>query len=225
MNPFPSKAVVFWSSGKDSSIALYLSQKDPHLEVVGLFSTVEESSKRIGFHGTPETLIQAQAESIGLPLWSVFLPPHCSNQDYESLVGTGLEKLRKLGVSHLVFGDLFLKDIREYRERFLHPLGFKTVFPLWERNTTHLSQEILALGFKATVCAVNPQLIPDSYLGRHFDTSFLSSLKPGIDPCGENGEFHTFVTDGPIFRRPVKIRLGQSHQDRFSHWVELLPEG
>lgn len=224
MNPFPNKAVVFWSSGKDSSMALYLAQKDPQLEVVGLFSTLEEGSKRIGFHGTPDSLIKAQAANIGLPLWSALIPQNCSNQHYESVVGLALEKLRKRGVTHLIFGDLFLEDIRKYREHFLTPLGFKSVFPLWKQNTADLANEIIRVGFKALICSINPQALPASHLGSKFDSAFLRSLSPEIDPCGENGEFHTFVTDGPIFKKPVSLRIGQKHHDRFCHWVELLAE-
>lgn len=197
------KALVSWSSGKDSALALYHAKKS--FEVVGLFTTLSESSKRIGMHEVPEELLDAQCESLGLPLTKIFLPNPCTNQVYEDRLTKALLDWKSRGVTHIVFGDLYLKDIREYREAFLSTLGLTPVFPLWNQNTKELANQILALGFKAVVTNVDPKALASSHIGEEFDSDFLKSLPMNVDPCGENGEFHTFVYDGPIFRHHVEI--------------------
>lgn len=195
------KALVAWSSGKDSAFALYECLKKKELEIVGLFITLRSDSKTVNIHEVHESLVEKQAENLGLPLTKIYLPHPCPNSIYEKSLAKGLESFKKIGGTHIVFGDLFLTDIKKYREDWLSKEGYTGVFPLWGKNTKQLALDFLALGFKARIVAVDPKVLPQFYVGREFDEEFILQLPQGVDPCGENGEFHTFVYDGPVFCR------------------------
>lgn len=200
-------ALLFWSSGKDACLALYRVQQEKKLNIKGLLSTISKETEKVAFHQTPRESLELQASALGLPLHLIELPEPCPNTAYEEILKAELENFKTQGITHLIFGDLFLKDIREYRENFLKPLGFELVFPLWGENTTDLASEFLDLGFQAIVSGVMPGVLSGDWLGHPYDSTFLKSLPSQIDPCGENGEFHTFVTQAPNFQRKVPFFL------------------
>lgn len=202
------RAVVSWSSGKDSAYGLHLVRTAGELNVIGLLTTITETFARVSMHGVREELLRRQAEVAGLPLYPVRIPFPCPNAVYEERMGQMIARLKADGVRRIVFGDLFLEDIRSYREEKLRGTGIRPVFPLWGRATRDLAHEMIASGVRATLVAVDPRKLPASFAGRSFDAALLRELPAGSDPCGENGEFHTFVSDGPMFRRPVAIRPG-----------------
>lgn len=216
------RALIFWSSGKDACLALHRVLQNSSFEVVGLISTVLEGSNRVGFHGVSADLLTAQAQGLGLPLSLIPIPAACPNTEYESRLSRALKVHQGAGVTHLVFGDLFLSDIRKYRESFLKPLGFELLFPLWKEDTTQLAHEFIQLKFGALVCGVDPTRLTDAFLGQSFDETFLHSLPSHVDPCGENGEFHTFVYEGPLFKNPIPIALGTIESDTLSHSIKIL---
>lgn len=219
----PRRAVVSWSGGKDSSLALHAALHDPTLHIEALVTTVTSEYDRISMHGVRRALLEAQAEAIGIPLIVAPIPPRSTNAQYEAAMAEALAPLCASGVTHMVCGDLYLTDIREYRERLLAPLGITAVFPVWLRDTAQLAREFIALGFEATLCCVDPKQIDPSFCGRRFDDSLLADLPALADPCGENGEFHTFVSNGPIFRRPVGVRVGE-RVERDGFWFcDLVP--
>lgn len=221
MAALSQKALVFWSSGKDSCLALYRTLQLKNVEVMGLISTLSKETKRVGFHGTPKHLLEAQATSLGLPLTLVEIPESCPNKDYEAAINFELSGKKEDGITHVVFGDIFLKDIRKYRENLISPLGLSLSFPLWGENTKDLSQEFINLGFKALTCAIDPSRLSNNFLGKPFEESFISTLPRHVDPCGENGEFHTFVHAGPLFKSPLKMELGSIHMTPLCHWIQL----
>lgn len=216
------RALIFWSSGKDACLALHRVLQNSSFEVVGLLSTVVEGSYQVGFHGVSANLLTAQAQALGLPLSLVPIPSACPNTEYERRLSRALKVHQDAGVTHLVFGDLFLSDIRQYRESFLRPLGFELMFPLWKEDTTRLAHEFIQLKFGALVCGVDPTRLSNTYLGRSFNEAFLHSLPIHVDPCGENGEFHTFVHDGPLFKNPIPFALGTIEPDTLSHFIKIL---
>jgi uncharacterized protein (TIGR00290 family) len=212
-----------WSSGKDSAFALYLLQQDLAVEVCGLLTTVNETHGRVAMHAVRRELLQAQAKAIGLPLIEVPIPYPCPNEAYERAMGEALGSARAHAVNGVAFGDLFLPDIRAYRERQMAPTGLSCHFPLWGRPTAALAREMIASGFKARLTCVDPKALAESFAGREFDAAFLDDLPPTVDPCGENGEFHTFVWDGPGFGNPVEVRTGEvTSRDGFV-FADLLP--
>ncbi len=216
------KAIVSWSGGKDSMLALH-EARDVY-EIVGLLTTITEEYDRISMHGVRSRLLEQQAESLGLPLEKVLIPPTCVNADYEVRMGAALARYRADGVSAVVCGDLFLEDIRRYREERLFAGGLTGVFPLWGRDTGALAREFFALGFRAVLCCVDTHAVVADLAGRLFDAALLAELPPGVDPCGENGEFHTFVFDGPGFRHPVPYALGErTLRDQRFAFRDLLP--
>lgn len=200
--------LMCWSGGKDSSLALHAALHDPTLHVKALLTTVTEGYERISMHGVRASLLRQQATAIGLPLEPVYIPIQASNALYEEAMGQLLRRYRDEGVSRVIFGDIFLQDIRRYREENLAKLGMSGIFPLWLRDTRRLAHQFIALGFRAILVCVDPKQLDPSFCGREFDKSLLADLPPSADPCGENGEFHTFVYDGPIFRQPVKVSKG-----------------
>jgi uncharacterized protein (TIGR00290 family) len=220
--------VLSWSSGKDSALALHALRSSPDCEVVGLLTTISEDYRRISHHGVREELLDQQAAAIGLPLTKIYLPSGpagpCANDVYERLMSAAMEKLKATGVHVIAFGDLFLADLRAWREANLAKANMRAVFPLWARHTHQLAREIIALGFKAYLTCVEGHLGP-TFAGRLFDESLLQDLPPTVDPCGENGEFHTFVFDGPIFRYPVGVTVGPTLTRDGRHYVDLLPAG
>ena len=211
--PAPVPALVSWSSGKDSAWALHALRQQPgRYDVRGIFTTVTSRFDRVSIQATPRSVLRLQACRLGLPLYEIPIPYPCSNQQYEAAMAAFLERIRRLdetrGARHLAFGDLFLEDIRAYREARLRGTGFEPLFPLFGADTAALAHEMIDSGLRAIVTVVNPLLIPASFAGRHFDRALLGDLPPAADPLGENGEYHTCVIDGPMFSHPVRARAG-----------------
>ena len=203
------RALVAWSSGKDSAYALHLARQDDGIEVVGLLTTVTDAYDRVAMHGVREALLDAQAEAVGLPLVKVRIPSPCPNEVYERAMGEAMAAALAEGIDHVVFGDLFLADIRAYREAQLAKIGMTPVFPLWLRDTAALAREMIASGIVAVLTCVDPKQLDPAFAGRTFDGALLDALPGHVDPCGENGEFHTLVTAGPMFRQPIRARVGE----------------
>lgn len=201
--------LVSWSGGKDSCLALYEIQKAPDIRVEALLTTVTRDFDRISMHGVRRVLLEQQAESLGLSLQQVFIAKGAGNDEYEQRMGEAFDQYRRRGIDVVVFGDLFLQDIRAYRERLLARFHMTGSFPVWGRDTRQFIRDFLGLGFKAIIVCVDPRQLDPSFCGRLIDEDFLADLPPGADPCGENGEFHTFVFDGPNFRKPVKFTKGE----------------
>jgi uncharacterized protein (TIGR00290 family) len=199
------EALLSWSTGKDSAFALYEARRLGLAQVVGLVTTVTRTFSRVSMHGVREELLDAQAAALALTCHKIEIPSPCTNADYERLLLATLEPLRSPRLRHLVFGDLFLTDIRAYRDRLLEPRGFVNLYPLWERDTVQLAKDMLDLGLQARITCVDPAKLDRSFAGRSFDTAFLADLPAGVDPCGENGEFHTFVHAGPDFAIPITV--------------------
>lgn len=210
-----------WSGGKDSSLALAALRADPAVEVVALVTTVTRDFDRISMHGVRRTVLEAQVAALGLPLVEATIPAAASNAVYEEAFAAALALLRRQQpeVRHLAFGDLFLADVRAYRERLLPPLGWAPVFPLWGRDTATLAQQFVGQGYRAILTCVDVTQLGAEFSGREFDAALLAELPPSVDPCGERGEFHTCVYAGPIFRQPVAIRAGARvrRDDRFEY--------
>jgi uncharacterized protein (TIGR00290 family) len=220
----PEDVVFCWSGGKDSAMALHALGAEPGVRIAGLLTTVTEEYDRISMHGVRRALLEQQAESLGLPLHAVLIPPQCVNATYEARMKDALEQHLARGVRRVAFGDIFLEDLRVYREQNLAKVGMEAVFPIWKRDTRELARELIRLGFRAIAVCIDPRVLDSSFAGRELDESFFSDLPPGVDPCGENGEFHTFVFDGPIFRTPIRFRAGETvHRDGF-YFCDLLPE-
>ncbi|GAA4278750.1 Dph6-related ATP pyrophosphatase [Aquimarina mytili] len=198
-----------WSSGKDSSLALYYILQEKDFEVTKLLTTVNKDYERVSMHGLREELLDLQVDSLDIPLEKIKLPAQVSMSSYNEAMRTTVSKLVGDGYTHCVFGDIFLEDLKKYREDQLQPSGIQCVFPLWKRNTKELLLEFIALGFKAITVCVNAKYLDESFCGRVLDASFLNDLPPNVDPCGENGEFHTFVYDGPIFKHPIQFEIGE----------------
>ncbi len=202
--------MLSWSSGKDSAFALHDVERSGAYEIVGLLTTVTRSSHRISMHGVREELLERQAAALALPLTKVELPSPCSNAEYERAMAAALAPARRDGVRTVVFGDLFLEDIRAYRESRLGAVGMAGHFPLWGRATAGLARDMIRSGLRARLCCLDPLRLDRSFGGRTFDRAFLEALPPSVDPCGERGEFHTFVTDLPEFASPVNVRVGST---------------
>jgi uncharacterized protein (TIGR00290 family) len=202
----PEIAVLSWSGGKDSALALDAALADPALRVAGLLTTVTDGYDRVSMHGVRRSLLEAQAAALGLPLSVVRIPARATNEAYEQATLEALARCHASGVSRVLFGDLFLEDVRRYRERLVARAGLACGFPLWGRDTRALAAEFVRRGFRATLVCVDPRQVPATLCGCAYDEALLAALPPGADPCGENGEFHTFVHDGPRFARPVPVR-------------------
>lgn len=218
------KVLFAWSGGKDSVFALYEIRKKPDIEILALLTTVTEEYDRISMHGVRRTLLEEQAESIGLPLEKVLISPHSTNTEYAARMEEVLTCYSAKDVSAVVFGDIFLEDLRQYREGNLAKVGMHGIYPIWGRETSQLTRDFINLGFKAVVTCVDSQAIDGSFAGRAFDEQFLRDLPPTADPCGENGEFHSFVHDGPIFRLPILHTRGEVvlRDNRF-YFCDLIP--
>lgn len=199
-----------WSGGKDSSLALSALRDDPRYDVVVLLTSVTQGYERVSIHGVRRPLVEAQAAAAGLPLREVILQPQCSNAQYEAAFLDGLARLRDEfpAVRHIAFGDLYLAEVRAYRERLLRGTGFEPIFPLWGRDTRALAEGFIGAGFRAHLVCVDTTQLPARFAGRAFDGALLADLPPGADPCGEGGEFHTYVSDGPIFGAAIPVRTG-----------------
>lgn len=204
-----AKYLMSWSGGKDSALALYYCLKNNKMDICGLVTTVNAANNRISMHGVAIELLRNQAESVGFPLLVIPLPENCSLNHYEEVMKDFLKKPINDGIEGIVFGDIFLEDVRKYRETQLEKVGLKAFFPLWGLSTEFVAQEFLSLGFKTIVTCIDGGVLSVNLLGQYYSSEFLEILPLGVDPCGENGEFHTFVTDGPIFITPIRVELGE----------------
>ncbi|OXB21506.1 ATP-binding protein [Flavobacterium tructae] len=207
--PIPKKALFNWSSGKDSALALYKILQNPDFKIECLLTSVNQQYQRISMHGVRVELLEAQAKSLGLPLKIMQIPEMPTMEIYEGVMNETLAELKNQGITHSIFGDIFLEDLRKYREAQLVKIGFEGVFPLWKIPTQDLIQEFIALGFKTIVVCVNERFLDKSFVGRIIDQDFINDLPENVDVCGENGEFHTFTFDGPIFSEPVSFEIGE----------------
>lgn len=199
--------MLSWSSGKDSAWALHLLRRQG-VHVAGLLTTLNSNHDRVAMHAVRRDLLHAQARAAGLPLLEIELPWPCDNEIYERRMAGAVAKAKELGVTHMAFGDLFLEDVRQYREEKLAPTGLRPLFPLWGRNTRELAEEMIRGGLRATLTCVDPAHLDAGFAGRCYDAALLADLPPGVDPCGERGEFHTFVHAGPMFASPLAVRAG-----------------
>ncbi|MFC0186741.1 diphthine--ammonia ligase [Fictibacillus aquaticus] len=216
------RIAISWSGGKDSALALYkLLQEDKYI-VDSLFTTVTEGYNRISMHGVPESLLEKQAESLGFPLRKVYIPQACINEVYQERMREKVTEMKAEGIQTFMFGDIFLEDVRKYREESLQQAGMKAVFPLWGRKTDELVHEFFSLGFRTITTCVDTEVISDTFLGRVMDEAFIEELPEHADPCGENGEFHTFAFDGPIFKKQVEFVKGENVDRGRFHFCELL---
>jgi uncharacterized protein (TIGR00290 family) len=217
------KAILSWSSGKDSAMALYKILTSNEFEIVVIVATVSDSFHRVSMHGVREELLDQQAASIGFTLEKVGIPYPCPNEVYERKMTDLLRRYKLRGVTHAIFGDLFLEDIRKYRERNLAQVGIIPIFPLWRENTTALARAILSVGFRAIVTCVDPKKLDPKFAGRYYDERFLDEIPASVDPCGENGEFHTFVFDGPIFRKRIEVAVDKRVLRDGFQFVDVVP--
>jgi len=209
--------VLSWSGGKDCTLALYYLKQQAIFEVAYLLTTITETYQRISMHGVRYELLEQQAAALEIPLITVPIPPYCTNEEYENRMLQVLSRLKKVGIETYGFGDIFLTDVREYRENQLRRLDLKAIFPLWGISSAYLARQFTVLGFKAVLTCVDTLQLDASCAGSEYDRKLLRKIPPKIDPCGENGEFHTFVYDGPIFTHPLKIRKGEQvmRENRF----------
>jgi len=219
------RAWMSWSSGKDSAFALEVARARPDLEVTALMTTVTDEYARVSMHGVREELLRAQAREVGLPLVDVRIPSPCTNVVYEARMAEAMTRASADGVDTVVFGDLHLADIRAYREEKLSAIGFRAEFPLWKRNTRELALEMIASGLRAVLTCVDPRRVPRELAGREFDRTLLDELArlPGVDPCGENGEFHTFAFAGPPLSLPISVRVGEIVERDGFVFADVLP--
>jgi uncharacterized protein (TIGR00290 family) len=205
-----SLPVLFcWSGGKDSALALHALQQCSDVQITGLLTTITDEYDRISMHGVRRSLLVMQAEALGLPLHEVRIPPHCVNPIYESRMEQALRAQLAAGVRTVAFGDIFLQDLREYRERNLARLDMQAIFPLWKRDTRELARDFCQLGFRAIAVCIDPKKLDRSFAGRELTPQFFADLPADVDPCGENGEFHTFVFAGPVFGLPIEVQRGE----------------
>ncbi|MEM9920299.1 MAG: ATP-binding protein [Bacteroidota bacterium] len=210
------KTYFNWSSGKDASLAFYYLQKSGQYQIDKLLTSINEHHDRVSMHGLRRAMLLQQVQSIGLPLQTVELPKEPSMALYDERMRESVDKLRLEGYTHCGFGDIFLEDLRTYRENQLKPLGIQPCFPLWQQDTRQIILDFIRLGFKAIVICIKAELLDASFVGRQIDASFLEDLPANVDPCGENGEFHTFCFDGPIFKKAVKFSLGEKIYREYS---------
>jgi uncharacterized protein (TIGR00290 family) len=219
----PEPVLFCWSGGKDSAMALHLLLQRDDLHVVALLTTITEGYERISMHGVRRELLVLQAQSIGLPLHEVRIPPKCGNPLYEERMEDAMRRFYAQGVRSVAFGDIFLEDLRAYRERSLARVGMTARFPIWKRDTRELIRHFHSEKFRSVAVCVDSKVLPRSFAGRQLDDSFFRDLPENADPCGENGEFHTFVFDGPIFRSPISYRAGEVVERDSFIFCDLLP--
>jgi uncharacterized protein (TIGR00290 family) len=217
------KVLLSWSSGKDSVWALHLLRQQPDIEVVALLTSFNSAADRVAMHAVRRALVDAQASRTGIPQWSVDLPWPCSNAEYEERMRGVCQRAFNQNIAAVAFGDLFLQDIRDYRERQLLGTGLDPLFPVWQIPTAQLARDMIAAGVKAKITCVDPAQVDRTFAGRDFDQALLDSLPPGVDPCGENGEFHTFVYDAPVFSRPIEVRMGEIVERDGFVFADVLP--
>ncbi len=218
-----TKTMLSWSSGKDSAWALHTLRQDPDIVVDGLFCTINQEFDRVAMHAVRVALLQQQADSIGLPIQLIPIPYPCSNADYARIMGEFVAREKERGIACFAFGDLFLEDIREYREKSLSGSGISATFPIWGMDTRALSTTMLEGGLRAQITCVDPKQLAPEFSGREYDADFLNDIPPDVDPCGENGEFHSFAFDGPMFAHEVNIEVGVTTTRDGFVFTDLLP--
>jgi uncharacterized protein (TIGR00290 family) len=216
------KVLLAWSGGKDSAITLYEIQRIPEYQVVSLLTTLTADYDRVSMHGIRRALLERQAESLSLPLYEVFISKEATNEEYASKMQAALTDFKKAGVSSVVFGDIHLEDVRKYREDNLSKVRMKAIFPIWGRDTAELARTFVNLGFKAIVTCIDSKVLDKTFAGRIIDESFLAQLPANVDPCGENGEFHSFVFDGPIFNGRIQYTVGQTVLRESFYFCDLM---
>ena len=225
------KVTISWSGGKDSSFALYKILQSPQYEVMSLHTVISEENNRVGMHGIREDLIEKQAQSIGLPLVKLYLESSASHDAYDKLMKDFYQCCVQNGIQGVVFGDIFLEDLKKFREDLLQPFNLNGIFPLWKLDTTKLITEFINTGFKTLLCAADAKHFSSEQMGKTIDNDFISHLPEGVDPCGENGEFHTFVYDGPIFKKAIEFEYGSvvkkaySFQKRTENEIQTVETG
>lgn len=203
-----TKCMISWSSGKDSAWTVHVLRQRGEVEIGGLLTTINEAAQRVAMHAVRVDVLQAQADALGLPLWRIPIPSPCPNEVYERVMAAAVQRAVAEGFTQIAFGDLFLEDIRRYREEHLAGTGLTPLFPLFGADTPALAREMIASGVRARITCLNPKILDRSFAGREFDAALLADLPPGVDPCAERGEFHTCAYDGPMFSRPVPIETG-----------------
>jgi len=223
-SPMSEPILFCWSGGKDSALALHTLLQQNNAHIAALLTTVTEGYDRISMHGVRRELLHWQAESLRLPLHEVFIPPQCVNPIYEARMEAALLHFYKKGIRRVAFGDIFLEDLRLYREKNLARVDMQALFPIWKRDTRELIREFHAARFRSVAVCIDSKVLGPTFAGRELDASFFADLPPTVDPCGENGEFHTFVIDGPIFSRPIGFTLGEVVQRDSFVFRDLLPE-
>lgn len=219
------KTLLSWSSGKDSAWTLYQLQHAEDIELVGLVTTVNQTHQRVAMHAVRVTLLKLQAQAAGLPLHIINIPHPCSNEAYNAAMNGFFVSIKDQGITHMAFGDLYLEDIRQYRIDNLKETGLSPLFPLWLKPTKQLAEDMLAGGLKTRITCVDPKQLPANFVGREFDNAFLSDLPEGVDPCGENGEFHSFAYSGPMFKQEIPITSGEIIERDGFVFADLKPEG
>jgi uncharacterized protein (TIGR00290 family) len=219
-----TKVVLSWSSGKDSAWTLHLLRQRPDIQLAALVTTFNSAANRVAMHAVRRALVEAQAEQTGLPLWPVELPWPCSNLEYEERMRAVCQRATAEGITAVAFGDLFLQDIRDYRVRQLQGTGLTPLFPIWQIPTEQLGRDMIAAGVKAKITCVDPSKLAKSFAGHEYDLRLLQALPLGIDPCGENGEFHTFAYDAPVFSGPIGVRTGEVVERDGFVFADLLPQ-
>jgi uncharacterized protein (TIGR00290 family) len=220
----PLKAFVSWSSGKDSAFALHEARRLGLAQIAGVLTTINEVHDRVAMHGVRNALLDRQIAALGLPVIKVPIPSPCPNEIYEARMAQACERIKAQGIRHIVFGDLFLEDIRAYRLEKLSVVGMEPIFPLWKRETAALAREMIASGLSARIACLDPRKLDRSFAGRCFDANLLRDLPESVDPCGENGEFHTVVTAGPMFANEIPIRTGQTIERDGFVFTDVIPD-
>lgn len=219
-----TKVLLSWSSGKDSAWTLHLLRRQPSVQVAALLTTFNSQANRVAMHAVRRELLEAQAERTRIPLWAVELPWPCSNLEYEDRMRDACQRATAAGITAVAFGDLFLQDVRDYRIRQLQGSGLEPLFPVWQIPTQELSREMIAAGVKAKITCVDPSKLAKSFVGQDYDLRLLAALPARVDPCGENGEFHTFVYDAPVFSRPIAVRTGEVVERDGFIFADVLPQ-
>jgi uncharacterized protein (TIGR00290 family) len=218
------KVALSWSSGKDSAWTLHLLRQRPDIQVAALITTFNSEANRVAMHAVRRSLVEAQAERTGIPLWAVELPWPCSNLEYEERMRAVCQRATAEGITAVAFGDLFLQEVRDYRVRQLRGTGLEPLFPVWHIPTKQLGRDLIAAGVQAKITCVDPAKLAKSFAGQDYDLSLLQALPSEVDPCGENGEFHTFVCDAPVFSRPIRVRPGVVIERDGFVFADLLPQ-
>ena len=218
-----ARTLLSWSSGKDSAWALHVLRQDPKIELAGLFTVVNAKHQRVAMHAVRRRLLELQAEAVGLPLRVLEIPDPCSDQQYQAVMRRFVDESIAQGVECMAFGDLLLRDVRDYREKQLSGTGILPLFPLWNRPTDELANEMLMAGLRALITSVDPRKAPGHCVGREWSKELLGGLPEGVDPCAENGEFHTVAVDGPMFRRPIRVQIGETVERDGFWFADVLP--